>query len=196
MGLVAVVLLEDAEESLDLAAGDGKGRRGGEARDNRYGDEVYEETKLEDSEEEDDDSREEGEENGVVGSESFEFSLLEDIAGHDSHDGSGTDGDVLDTAEDAVHEAAHEGRVEPVLRGKVGHDGIGDTLGDDGETHGDTSDGIGDGVVHIVLGQPLYYGDLLLDMFEDLVVVVVLRPPSHQGYLHLGLVACLGLASI
>ena len=50
-------------------------------------------------------------------------------AGHESHDGGGSDGDVLDAPEDAVHEAAHEGGVEAVLGRQVGHESVGDTLG-------------------------------------------------------------------
>ena len=53
-------------------------------------------------------------------------------AGHERHDGGGPDGDVLAAAEHAVHEAAHEGRVEAVLGRQPGHDGIGDTLGQSG----------------------------------------------------------------
>ena len=50
-------------------------------------------------------------------------------AGHERHDGGGSDGDVLAAAEHAVHEAAHEGGVEAVLGRQPGNDGIGDTLG-------------------------------------------------------------------
>ena len=79
------------------------------------------------------------------------------------------------------------------MRWKVGHNGIGDTLGDDSEAHGDTSDGVRNGVVHIVLGQPAYDGDLLLEVFEYLAVVVVLPPPGDQRYLHLALLQSPGL---
>ena len=54
---------------------------------------------------------------------------MEDLPGHDGHDGGGADGDVLGAAEDAVAEAAHEGGVEAVLGGQARHDGVGDTLG-------------------------------------------------------------------
>ena len=53
---------------------------------------------------------------------------MEDLPGHDGHDGGGADGDVLGAAEDAVAEAAHEGGVEAVLGGQAGYDGVGDTL--------------------------------------------------------------------
>ena len=53
-------------------------------------------------------------------------------AGHERHDGGGSDGDVLAAAEHAVHEAAHEGGVEAVLGRQPGNDGIGDTLANKG----------------------------------------------------------------
>ena len=71
-------------------------------------------------------------------------------AGHQSHDGRGADRDVLRAPEDDVHEAAHEGGVESVLRLQARHNGVGDPLRYDGESDGDSGDEIGDGVIETV----------------------------------------------
>lgn len=80
--------------------------------------------------------------------------------GHESHDGGGPDGDVFAAPEHAVSEAAHEGRVKTVLGRQTGHNGVGDPLGDDGETDSETGDEVGDPRVEIISRKPVEDGEL------------------------------------
>ena len=134
----------EAQQALHLAGGDGEGGRRGEAGYHGDGDEVYQEAKFEKTTGEYDAAGEEGQEYCVLGT------VLGVDAGHQSHDGGGADSDVLGAPEDDVHEAAHEGRVEAVLRLEACHDGVGDPLRYDGESDSDSSDEIGDGIIKTV----------------------------------------------
>ena len=81
-------------------------------------------------------------------------------AGHERHDGRGADGDVLAAPEHAVGEAAHEGRVEPVLGRQPRHNGVSDTLRDDGEADSEAGDEVGDPRVEVISRQPVEDGEL------------------------------------
>ena len=50
------------------------------------------------------------------------------LACHEGEDGDGSDGDVAGAAQEAVHEPAHKGGVEAVLRLQPGQPGIGNAL--------------------------------------------------------------------
>ena len=78
------------------------------------------------------------------------FPSTDGVACHDRHDGCGTHRYFLAASEQGVHEAAHEGGVESVLRWKLGYDGVRDTLGDDCQPGGEASDHVRDGVLQAV----------------------------------------------
>ena len=154
---VVLVLGEgvDAQEPLDLAAGDGDGGGRGEPRDYWHRDEVYQEAELEDAKQENNETGGEREEDSVVGAELLGLPLGEHVPCHDSHDGGGADGDVLAAAEHAVGEAAHEGGVEAVLGREPGHDGVGDALRDDGEANSEAGNEVRDTGAEVIPRQPV-----------------------------------------
>lgn len=79
----------DAQQATPLAAGDREGRCGGEAGYDRDRDEVDEESESKEAAEKDNEAGEEGEEDGVL------RAVRRVAAGHQRHDGSRTDGDIL-----------------------------------------------------------------------------------------------------
>ena len=99
-----------AKQAFPLPASNREGSSRGEPSYDWNRDEVNQETKSEKSTEQDDQSRKKGEENSILGS------ILSVGVCHESHDSRRTDGDVFSTAKDTVGKAAHESRVQPVLR--------------------------------------------------------------------------------
>ena len=134
----------EAQQALHLAGGDGQGGRRGEPGDHGDGNEVYQESKFEQT----------TYENDTAGEKCEEYCVLSTVLGvdacHQSHDGCWANSDVLGAAEDDVHEAAHERGVQSVLGLEARHNGVGDTLRYDGESHGDSGNKIRDGIVQTV----------------------------------------------
>ena len=96
-------------------------------------------------------------------------------AGHQGHDGGGSDGDVFTGPEDTVNKTSHEGGVEAVLRRQPGHHSVGDALGDHGQPDCQAGDQVRDGRVEVVLRQPSGNGQPLVQAF---LVVTTYSPPS------------------
>ena len=114
-GYFGLVLDVETEDFFDLTRRDRDCRSGGEPGDDGDGEELDEESELEQTEEKDDDAGGEGQQDGQLRRSVFRPVPLGVLRRHEGHDGGRPDGDVLGAAKDAVDETAHESRVEAVL---------------------------------------------------------------------------------
>jgi hypothetical protein len=139
----------DAQQSAQLSAGDGHCRGIHESAHGGHGQELHEESQVEEAEQEDDAPADEGREHSQV---CVEFG--DNREGHDGEDGGGTDGEVLGAAEEEVHEAAHEAGIEAVLCRQSCQCGVRNALRDDRQRDSQACDNVGHDVGSFVLWQP------------------------------------------